>query len=71
MPALRVPCDARMNRRDVKLADAQTVTPRILRLILRFSASLNGRLEIKSKDEGLKKNHSSSFWQGFCRHQFF
>ncbi|MGB5308692.1 MAG: hypothetical protein WBN45_07300 [Arenicellales bacterium] len=40
--ALRVPCDARMSRRDVKLAIAQTVTSRNLRLILRFSASLKG-----------------------------
>ena len=54
MPALRVPCDARMNRRDVKLARAQTVTSQNLRLILCFSAGLNGRLKIKSKDAGLK-----------------
>ena len=54
MLALRVPCDARMSRRDVKLACAQIVTSRNLRLILRFSASLNGRLKMKSKDERLK-----------------
>ncbi len=54
MLALRVPCDARMNRRDVKLASAQTVTSRNLRLILCFSASLNGGFKTKIKDEGLK-----------------
>jgi len=54
MPALRVPCDARMNRRDVKLASAQTVTSRTLRFILCFSASLNGRVKVKIKDQGQK-----------------
>ena len=52
MPALRVPCDARMIRRDVKLAIAQTVTSQTFRLILCFSAGLNGRVQIK--DKGLK-----------------
>ena len=51
MPALREPCEARMNRRDVKLASAQTVTSRNPRLILCFSAGLNGRVKVKSKDE--------------------
>ena len=51
MPALRGACDARMNRRDVKLASAQTVTSRNPRLILCFSAGLNGRVKVKSKDE--------------------
>ena len=51
MPALRVPCDARMNRRDVKLASAQTVTSRNPRLILCFSASLNGRVKVNTKDQ--------------------
>jgi hypothetical protein len=50
MLALRVPCDARMNRRDVKLAVAQTVTFRTLRFILCFSASLNGRVKSRTKD---------------------
>ncbi len=59
MPALRVPCDARMNRRDVKLANAQTVTSRTLRLILCFSASLNVRLTIK--DEELKTKEKPFF----------
>ena len=52
MPALRVPCDARMNRRDVKLAIAQTVTYRTLRLILCFSANLDGGFKIQIKDKG-------------------
>ena len=73
MPALRVPCDARMNRRDVKLASAQTVTSRTLRLILCFSASLNGRVKVKIKDQGqrLKKNQPPSFRHGSSRNPFF
>jgi hypothetical protein len=43
-----------MNRRDVKLASAQTVTSRTLRFILCFSASLSGRIKVKIKDEGQK-----------------
>ena len=50
MTALRVPSDARMYRRDVKLACAQTATSWNLQLILCFSASLNGRLKVKIKD---------------------
>ena len=42
MLALRVPCDARMSRRDAELAIAQTDASRTLRPILCFSASLNG-----------------------------
>ena len=66
MPALRVPCDARMNRRDVKLASAQTVTSRKPRLVLCFSAGLNGKFEVKiqiqavglkTKDQRLKPTH--------------
>ena len=65
MPALRVPCDARMSRRDVKLAYAQTATPRNLRLILCFSASLNGRLRsiAKAKDQRLKTREKSMIYR--------
>jgi hypothetical protein len=73
MPALRVPCDARMNRRDVELAIAQTVTSRTLRFILCFSASLNGRFKVKSGIEGLKTKEkpSSSFRQASSRNPFY
>ena len=72
MPALRVPCDARISRRDVKLANAQTVTSRTLRLILCFSASLNGRFKTKITDRGLKtKENNSSFLQTSSQNPFF
>jgi len=58
MLALRVPCDARMSQRDVNSLRSDS-TSRNPRLILCFSASLNGRLEIKSKDEGPKRYQST------------
>ena len=60
MLALRVPCDTRMSRRDMKLASAQTVTSRNPRLILCFSAGLNGRVKVKIKDEWLKTKDKRS-----------
>ena len=42
MLALRVSYDARMNRQDAELADAQTYASRNPRLILCFSAIMNG-----------------------------
>ena len=49
MLALRVPCDARMSRRDAELAIAQTDASRRPRPILCFSASLNGSLKSRPK----------------------
>ncbi len=66
MLALRVPCDARMSRRNAELAIAQTDASRTPRPILCFSASLNGggwRSRTKDKRlriKGLSQNTTTS-----------
>ena len=76
MLALRVPCDARMSQRDVNSLRSDS-TSRNPRLILCFSASLNGRLEIKIKDEGQETkdqrdiNYLSSFRHASSQNPFF
>ena len=52
MPALRVPCDARMNRRDVKLASLKQSHPEYSASSVLLGEPERGRLKIK--DEGLK-----------------
>ena len=54
-----VPCDARMNRRDVNSLRSDS-TSRGLRLILCFSAGLNGRIKPMIKDEGLKTKEKAT-----------
>jgi hypothetical protein len=61
----------------VKLAYARTVTPRNLRLILCFSASLNGGFKFNIEQEGQKIkdqrdiNYLSSFRHASSRNPFF
>jgi hypothetical protein len=52
MPALRVPCDARMSRQDAELAALRQTHPEPHPPILCFSASLNGGFNVKTEDEG-------------------
>ena len=50
MLALRVPCDARMSRRDANSLRSDSAS-RKLRIILRFSASLNGNLRAQDRND--------------------